>query len=166
MRVSSSIPEPSRGWGGINGSSVGKVKKIAGLKDQEEVTVDFPQCKKWVALATEVELVREPNKGDKVQVNMLIQQWVAQDITGHRINYFTRHRNKPELGNNTLVDSRHVQCSNCTGEYFHSKGNSNVGNYLLHAEEITDNFTYWVCEIISYFTLFADKFTTLHMKFT
>lgn len=68
MRVSSNIPEPSRGWAGVNGSSVGKVRKVGGSKGQEEVTVDFPECKDWIALATEVELVREPKKGDNVQV--------------------------------------------------------------------------------------------------
>lgn len=68
MRVSSSIPEPSIGWAGVNGSSVGKVKKVAGLKGQEEVTVNFPECHDWTAPGKELELVREPKKGENVQV--------------------------------------------------------------------------------------------------
>ena len=68
VRVSSAIPEPSRGWAGVNGSSVGKVKKVKGSKGQEELTIDFPECKDWIGLATEVQFHRRPSKGDKVQV--------------------------------------------------------------------------------------------------
>ncbi|XP_067944552.1 uncharacterized protein [Watersipora subatra] len=73
VRVSSFIPEPSRGWAGVTGSSVGKVKSIKGKKGEEEVTVDFPECKDWVGLATELEHHREPSIGDKVQVKLTVK---------------------------------------------------------------------------------------------
>lgn len=72
MRVSSKIPEPSRGWAGVNGSSVGKVKKVEGSKGHEEVTVNFQECNNWIGYATELELDREPRKGDHVQVTIII----------------------------------------------------------------------------------------------
>lgn len=56
----------------MNGSSVGKVKTITGAKGQEEVTVDFPECKDWIGLATELEVAREPRKGESVQVSNLL----------------------------------------------------------------------------------------------
>jgi len=68
VRVNSNIPEPSRGWAEVNGSSIGKITAIEGPEGQEEVTVDFPECKDWVGLATELEMSREPIKGEKVQV--------------------------------------------------------------------------------------------------
>ena len=68
MRVSSAIPEPTRGWGGVNGSSVGEVKKVTGSEGQEEITVDFPECKDWVGIATDLQFYREPVVGDSVQV--------------------------------------------------------------------------------------------------
>ena len=71
VRVSSSVPEPSRGWAGVNGSSVGKVVKIKGTAGHEDVVVDFPECKNWIASPTELEMSRELTTGDKVQVMLL-----------------------------------------------------------------------------------------------
>lgn len=83
--MSSSIPEPSRGWAGVNGSSVGKVKRVGGLKGQEEVTVDFPECKGFVALVTELEVFREPKEGDKVQVKKIFLMVIIALIVEPRL---------------------------------------------------------------------------------
>ena len=66
--MSKSIPEPSRGWAGVNGSSVGKIKSIEGDLGHEEIVVDFPECKDWIGLVSEVEVARDPIKGERVQV--------------------------------------------------------------------------------------------------
>ena len=66
--MSAKIPKPVRGWGNVNGSSIGTVKEIDGPKGKEEVVVDFPDCKEWVGFASELEISRKPFSGEKVQV--------------------------------------------------------------------------------------------------
>ena len=68
VRVSSAIPEPTRGWGGVNGSSVGEVKEVTGSEGQEEITVEFPECNDWVGVTRDLEFHRELVVGDSVQV--------------------------------------------------------------------------------------------------
>ena len=68
MRVNSGIPEPTRGWGGANGSSVGRVKLVSTFEGEQEITVEFPECTNWIGLTTDLEFNRKPKKGEYVQV--------------------------------------------------------------------------------------------------
>lgn len=68
VRVSRLIPEPSRGWAGVNGSSVGLITKIDGPAGKEEITVDFTECKNWVGVVSDLEIAREPSQRELVQV--------------------------------------------------------------------------------------------------
>lgn len=70
VRMSSFIPEPSRGWAGVNGSSIGTVKSIDGTKGSEEIIVRFPECKEWMGSESELELSKTPAVGEKVQVQL------------------------------------------------------------------------------------------------
>ena len=74
MRVNSGIPEPTRGWGGANGSSVGRVKLVSTFEGEKEITVEFPECKNWIGLTTDLEFNRKPQKGDNVQVKTLCKK--------------------------------------------------------------------------------------------
>ncbi|XP_067945348.1 uncharacterized protein [Watersipora subatra] len=62
-----SIPEPVRGWGGVTKSSVGKVVLVEGEEGKERITVEFPECKRWVGVVIDLELVRDLREADEVQ---------------------------------------------------------------------------------------------------
>ncbi|XP_067945351.1 uncharacterized protein [Watersipora subatra] len=68
------IPEPSRGWGEVNGSSVGTITNITRVEGKEEITVDFPECEGWIGLPTDIERERLANKEDEVQVKLSINE--------------------------------------------------------------------------------------------
>jgi len=69
VRASSRIPEPSTGWNGINGSSVGVVKQVKTFQGKKKVIVEFPENKNWKGLVGDLELVRGLVEKDTVQVN-------------------------------------------------------------------------------------------------
>jgi len=77
VRASRRVREPSTGWNGINGSSVGIVKSVKGSQGREKVTVEFPENESWRGLATDLELVRGLNLQDEVQVRCAIA-WVLK----------------------------------------------------------------------------------------
>ena len=71
MRVSSSIPAPSRGWAGVTASSVGTVVAVGGDLDGEvEITVSFPECEEWIGFAKDLEIGQSPAVGEQVQVSL------------------------------------------------------------------------------------------------
>ncbi|XP_067943517.1 uncharacterized protein [Watersipora subatra] len=73
VQIKSSVLEPSRGWGNVTGSSIGRVLKIEGEEGKEELTIDFPECSNWVGLAKELEIPVKLKKGDAVQVRKTVK---------------------------------------------------------------------------------------------
>lgn len=70
MRVDSTIEIPSRGWGDINGSSVGQIKSLSEMQQtgKMEVVVEFEEDKDWSGILDDIELSSTPSVGDQVQV--------------------------------------------------------------------------------------------------
>lgn len=59
------MTEPARGWAGVKAISVGTLVYVSG----QDVEVDFPECKGWKGLLSELERTRRIIVGDTVQVN-------------------------------------------------------------------------------------------------
>lgn len=73
VRANSTIPAPSRGWGNINGSSVGVIKSIKPVPTgSPEVVVEFEEEKEWTGTVDDVELSVTPVVGDSVQVKLSV----------------------------------------------------------------------------------------------
>ncbi|XP_067944359.1 uncharacterized protein [Watersipora subatra] len=72
--VRRTIPEPSRGWGGVTKSSVGVVRLVIGRRGNEEITVDFPECKGWIGLATDLQRVRDIWLANEVQIKLTVSE--------------------------------------------------------------------------------------------
>ncbi|XP_067945349.1 uncharacterized protein [Watersipora subatra] len=87
--VRRSIPEPLRGWGEVTKSSVGEVVLVEGEEGKEQITVEFPECKRWVGVVTDLELVRDLREADEVQVKLTVCKprngW--QSIDHHKVGY-------------------------------------------------------------------------------
>ncbi|XP_067945164.1 uncharacterized protein [Watersipora subatra] len=80
VRVRRSIPRPSRGWGGINRSSVGSVVTVTGREGCETIAVKFPECKDWIGAACDLEPVLRLEEGEKVQMKLSVD--CAEDYGG------------------------------------------------------------------------------------
>ncbi|XP_067944213.1 uncharacterized protein [Watersipora subatra] len=88
VRVRRSIPRPSRGWGGINRSSVGSVIAVTGTEECETIAVKFPECKDWIGAACDLEPVLKLKEGEKVQLKLSVdcakkrKRWPTHGMVG------------------------------------------------------------------------------------
>lgn len=69
VRINSLIPQPSTGWGKIDGSAVGKILHLADSNGLDtEVVVSFDEDPEWKGVIGDIELVKKLYKRDYVQV--------------------------------------------------------------------------------------------------